>query len=367
MKRAPDNAPVNDLDFFADLMTTGTVLGLDHTSTLAEVEEVLGAGQTFEAPSGVISDYDLVEFGWSRDRPQDEWAVVYFGAQTHRLPWLVGENELKGVLVDRYGPFRPRLDLDDLRDVVRARGFELHERPSWNEGCVEYWEPTSRMGLVAVSDPGEEWDEPAGMVLKMLGPGGRRYPWAFFRGREQRFESYAHHLLTLAEPELAAWLDRREPAEECPRTEWWACLRNVVMRRTGGNPGDYLRWRRLGVVLDRYAGERGVDAEDEAAVNLITALVEVPGLREADGLPALDEAVERWLAATAPLADAVRLCGEWPLDPACVRTSRRLRNQIHDVQPCLPFVTSPVLADELRRRAGLRRSLLRPPASQEAG
>jgi hypothetical protein len=66
------------------------VLGVDHTSELADVEEVLGRGS------------------------QDEWAVTYFGAQIHRLP---------------------------------------QERPSYNEGCVEYWKPTSRMGSLRCRAP----------------------------------------------------------------------------------------------------------------------------------------------------------------------------------------------------------------------
>ncbi|GAA1024077.1 hypothetical protein GCM10009556_101670 [Acrocarpospora pleiomorpha] len=62
-----------DLDFFADLMIRGTVLGLDHTSKLVDVEKVLGCDRAVEVPSGVVSDFGLVEFGWWRDRPEDEW------------------------------------------------------------------------------------------------------------------------------------------------------------------------------------------------------------------------------------------------------------------------------------------------------
>ncbi|WP_204049510.1 hypothetical protein [Microbispora siamensis] len=119
---------MSDLDFFADLVITGTVLGLDHTSRLDEVEEVLGRDCTFEAPSGVISDFGLVEFGWLRDRPQDDWSVVYFGAQAHRLPDLTRED-MPAALLGRYGGFRSRLYVGELRGAVEARGFTLEERP----------------------------------------------------------------------------------------------------------------------------------------------------------------------------------------------------------------------------------------------
>ncbi|WP_433352209.1 hypothetical protein ACQP25_03935 [Microtetraspora malaysiensis] len=353
---------MGDLDFFVDLMITGTVLGFDHTSELADVEEVLGRDHTFEAPSGMISDFGLVEFGWWRDRPQDKWAVTYFGAQTHRLPWLTGGDEVETALVGRYGGFRPRLDFGELHDAVQARGFTLQERPSYNEGCVDYWEPTSKIGLIAVSDA-DEWDEdePPGTVLKMLGP-GRRYAWLSFQGREQAFSGYADHVLTLSEPELVTWLDKREPDTEPQRTDWWTCLRDVVAQRTGGTPAEDARWMRLRIVLDRHAAERGIDTADEAAVNLITALTEARDLGITDGLPTMDEALEHWLATTT-LTNGARLCTDRPLDPADVRLSRRLRNQIHAIQPCLRSISSAVLADELRAWIQLKRSLLRLPVS----
>ncbi|XVQ82955.1 hypothetical protein ACQP2K_29465 [Microbispora siamensis] len=354
---------MSDLDFFADLVITGTVLGLDHTSRLDEVEEVLGRDRTFEAPSGVISDFGLVEFGWSRDRPQDDWAVVYFGAQAHRLPGLSG-NDIPAALLGRYGAFRSRLYFGELRAAVEARGFTLEERPTYNEGCVDYWEPTSGMGIIAVTDP-EEWDEPSGTVLKMLGPGHRS--WRSFEGREQAFRSYTDHLLTLPERELIAWLDRREPGEERERADWWACLRGTVARRTGGAPTENARWRRLGMDLDRHAAQRGVDAPDEAAVNLIITLAKARDLGIADGLPTMDDAVERWQAATTTFTNAVRLCTERPLTPDDVRLSRRLRNQIHLVQPFVPHLASAALAEEMRRWAGLKGSLLRLPVSGDQG
>ncbi|GAA0405844.1 hypothetical protein Acor_41210 [Acrocarpospora corrugata] len=350
-----------DLDFFVDLMITGTVLGLDHTSELVDVEKVLGRDSTVEVYSGMISNFGLVEFGWWRDRPEDAWRVNYFGAQTQRLSWLADENQIETSLVDRYGQFRPRLDFGELRDAVQARGFALEERPSINDGLAEYGEPTSRMGLLVVSDP-EEWDEPPGTVLKMLGPGGRN-AWLPFQGREQAFKSNANHLLTLPEPALVTWLDKREPHEEPVRTDWWAYLRNVVARRTGGTPAENARWRLLGFALDRHAAQRGIDTADEAAAALVVSLIKARDLRVAVELPTMDEAVERWLTATTTMANATRLCAERPLDPAEIRLSRRLRNQIHVIQPCLPYIASAALADELRAWIELKHSLLRWPVA----
>ncbi|MEO3862125.1 hypothetical protein [Acrocarpospora sp. B8E8] len=171
--------------------------------------------------------------------------------------------------------------------------------------------------------------------------------------------NYANHLLILPEPALVTWLDGREPREEPERTDWWHYLRSVVARRTGGTPAENAQWRLLGFALDRHAALRGIDTADEAAATLIVSLTEARDLSVAAELPTIDEAVERWLAATPTMANVTRLCTERPLEPADIRLSRRLRNQIHIIQPCLPYIASAVLADELRAWIELKYSLLR--------
>ncbi|TKK85255.1 hypothetical protein FDA94_26665 [Herbidospora galbida] len=331
------------LDFFADLVVTGTVLGLDHTSERPDVEAVFGREFAADVPRDVISDFGLVEFGWARGGPRRTWEVAYFGAQAHRLPELTADHGIESVLVERYGAFPSRLDAGELLSAVRARGFALRERSSHDDGCVEYGEPTSRIGFLAVSDA-RAYDEPPGTVLKVLGP-------TVFSGRLQRFAGYARHILTLSDQDLRRWLDRREPEAEPGRGDWWAGLRAVVARQTGGRPEETVRWRRLGMALDRHAVERGVDTPDEGAVNLIIAL----GRVRADDLPSMDEAVERWLAAAPPLAEAARLCARRLVDPDDIRLARRLRSQIHAIEPCAPFLTS---SDELRAWVELKPALL---------
>jgi hypothetical protein len=353
---------MSDVDFFADLMATGTALGVDHTSGLAAVEEVFGSGRTAQvSASAMLSDFGLIEFGWNRGGPRDDWAVTWFGAQAHRLSWLVPENLVEQALLSRHGGFRPRVDFDELRAAVQARGFSLEPRPSPNDDCVEFWEPTSRMGVIVSSEPdGSGWG-PAGTVLKMLGP-QRGSAWNRFQGRRETFNSYATHLLALSDAERAAWLDKREPEADPERGDWWSCLRSVIARRVGGGPAVAVEWWRLRIALDRHAAVRGVDAPDEAAVTLGVAILGAEDLGIADEVPTMDEVMARWLGATAAtLASARRLCTERPLDAAGVRLSRRLRNQIHDIEPCLPHVTSAVLADELRDWIDLKPELLRLP------
>jgi hypothetical protein len=331
---------VNDLDFFADLMATGTVLGVDHTSDRAAVEAALGRERASgRSRSWMVWDYGLVEFGWHRT---DAWAVTYYGAQTHRLPWLAREGSVEAALVDRYGAFRPTLPVDEVRAALRVRGFALEPRPALDDDVEEYWEPTSRMGIVVE----------AGVVLKMLGPSTRG------RGSPGAFGDYARHLLTLSDAERVAWLSKREPGTEPERTDWWYYLRIAVARRAEGGSARSSAWRRLEIALDSLAVRLGVDAEDEGAAALCSAVVGGGG----DGLPTPDEAVARWLAAVpVSLDEARRLCVDRPLEPAEVRLSRRLRDQIHTVQPCLDVLTASTVASELRAWTSLKPELLRRP------
>ncbi|NRQ37123.1 hypothetical protein HII36_35605 [Nonomuraea sp. NN258] len=340
---------VRDLDFFADLVTTGTVLGLDHTSALAEVEAVLGRDLSAE-PDGhrLNCDFGLVEFGWQRDGAGRPWEVVHFGAQTHRLPWLVDSDH---VLVPHYGRFRARLDFADLRAAVTARGFELEERGSSPVGCAHYWQPDSGMGLLVVTDEEEAGQgEPAGTVLKILGPQSRPV-WERFVHRERAFRDQAAHLLTLSDAARAAWLDAREPEPGPERAGWWGYLRHVVERRA--LDGRRAGWPALGLALDRAAAERGVWPADEAAVRVIVAI-----LASAAEPGELDAAVQRWLTVLpVTYAEAVRLCAARP-GPAGIRTARRLRNQLHEVRDCVPRLASAALADEVRAWMELRPALL---------
>lgn len=341
------------LDFFTDLLVTGTVLGLDHTSEVAAVEAVLGADCTHDAFYGQLSSFGLIEFGWDVPGPDGRRDVTYFGAQTHRLAGLARENEIETALVDHYGPFPDELFFEDVNAAVSARGFTLEELPPRDDGYVEHWEPTTGMKILWLADPAV-WgvDNPVGTVEKMLG-GPRSDPWTWhlYRDRRKSFEGYASHLLGLAESDLVAWLDRREPDDAPERTRWWLFLRNSVARRTGGDPETATRWRRLEFTLDRLAAERGIDPPDVAAVALASALRDHPDVEDA---PSVDDAVRRWLVTTPPLAEAARL----GTDPADIRLARRLRNQIHEIQSSLPLLTSTEVADELRAWVDLKPRLL---------
>lgn len=277
-------------DFFVDLAVTGTVLGLDHTSTPEAVHAVFG-GEV-----GEFDSFGLIEFGWSGRE------CTYFGAQAHRLKWLDGD--LEPVLAERYGEFPDRVDVDELRDAVAARGEPLVEVPYHDEDWVNYWSPVSHMGVLA--------QRATGSVAKQLGPTRHDRP-----RRRKQFHDYAKHLLPFSASERERWY-----AKHADDTRyWWSRL------AAGANGDDTPEWRRLRLAIHRTASARGVYPDAEAAVTEVGLLLAV------DEAP--DEAVRRWLATAAMPA-----AGD-------IAAARALRNAIHQVEPALPRLRNPRLAAEL--------------------
>lgn len=336
---------MNDLDFFAGLAITSTVLGVDATSDLATVQEVLGSEDFYEQPADRSSweyantDYGLVDFGWGRERGSREWTCLYAGTQNHRV------GSAHPLLWERYGEFRAVLHIDELRGAVSERGFVMDSSPQWvGADFSEHWVPgVSTSALVADSDP--DWGPP-GTVVKMLGgPVGDRHSSlkarVAFHGRERQFNAYGKDLPTLTPAQLTRWLDKREPAAEPDRELWWTFLRS----HTSGQ---------LGLALDLAAAERGIDPPDRTALNLAR-------WSSLEGAPSLDDAVTRWLRTTPTLEEAQRLADATTLTPDEIRLSRRLRYQTFELREHLLRIHASEVADKLRAWVTLGPHLLRHP------
>jgi len=323
------------LDFFADLAVTGTVLGLDHTSTLAEVAAVFDIARTEISPRSLLSGSGLIEFGWNRRNEGDGWTVQWFGAQAHRLADLVEDGEVEPPLAARYGEFPARVHVDDLLAATARLGHPLRQVPDANEDCVAYWSPVSDMHVLAANLEGTDEQYPPGTVLKMLGP-QPWWPWHRFAGRELEFAKHARRLMAMTPAERSAWLDAEDPVDEPPevRRDWWGCLTNMLGRKADGHG--------LVVELHRRSAERGVCTVAEAAVAEIGQLARA--YDKGVSTESTDDAVSRWLVHVPQGGD--------------VRSDRVLRNQIHGVREGLPHLTDPGLADAVRPWLELRPALL---------
>jgi hypothetical protein len=290
-------------DFFVDLAVTGTVLGLDHTSTPEAVHAVFGG------EIGVSGSSGLVEFGWYERR------CTYFGAQVHRLDLYRRKGLIEQQLVERYGTFPDRVDVDELREAVAGQGVPLVEVPYHDEDWVMFWSPVSRMGVLA--------ERGTRSVEKQLGPSHYDKP-----RRQKKFRAYAEHLLPLSTGERERWYVKR--AEDTPY--WW----NSLAAGTYGD--DTADWRRLRLAIHRTATARGVHPADKAAVAEVELLLAV------DEPP--DDAVRRWLATAAMPT------------PGDIAAARKLRNEIHRVEPSLPRLRNPRLSAALSEWATVKPLLL---------
>ncbi len=345
------------MDFFADLVTTGTVLGLDHTSDLDEVVAVLGDGLTKplhddpELWEYQITDTGLVEFGWCRPGAGHPWEVTHFGAQAHRLEFLKGRAGR--ALVDRYGKFRRKpLRFADLDAAVRERGFALVPDPA--AGDDHACESGSGISVVTSADGGPV---KAGVVLKVLGstrdPGRRRYHRL---STEQRAEFVPTVRALLAEPDAHAWLDRYDRASGPDREHWWFLLTDGLFRI---KPHPI----RLILMVLREAAARKVNAPGEDAAWLIAeALRAGQVLDERELREHLAAGARLWLGdPPADLPEAAKLTTATSLTPAEIRLSRLLRDQIHVVATALPRLAEQSTVDRLRSWTALKPRLLRGP------
>ncbi|WP_405056091.1 hypothetical protein OG474_25515 [Kribbella sp. NBC_01505] len=358
---------LTDLDFFAGLAITGTVLGVDATSDLATVQEVLGHDDFYDQPwedgstwEYANTDYGLVDFGWSRERGSDQWICSYAGTQNHRLTKANRRRarRIAGLrLRNRYGRFRQVLNIEDLRAVVEGHGFSLDSAPQWPGADFSlYWVPgVSTTMNVAMSDPAYG---PPGTVAKMLGgPHSEQHlnhkARVTFDGEKKQFNAYGKELLKLTDGQRAEWLDEHQPAAGPDRDLWWSFLRSPHTYRDTEQPP----WTELTYALDRDAAVRGIDTPDRAALKLLywTGNAELPER------PTVDEAITQWLATTPTLEEGQRLAAATKLTPDELRLSRRLRYQAHELREHLPAITDSDLADGLKARIELGPTLLRYP------
>jgi hypothetical protein len=95
---------VSGLEFYADVLCSGTVLGLDAHSTPEQVTAVLGTDfGEYLTREVMIRDFGLVEFTWERRRADRTWRPAGFAVQVHRLE-SAGTEVVNPAIRAAYGP-----------------------------------------------------------------------------------------------------------------------------------------------------------------------------------------------------------------------------------------------------------------------
>nr|WTB32322.1 hypothetical protein OG781_25130 [Streptomyces sp. NBC_00830] len=141
---------MSDLEFYADVLRSGTVLGLDAHSTPEQVTAVLGSDfGEYRTRGAMIRDFGLVEFTWERRRADRTWRGMGFAVQVHRLD-TAGTEVVNPAIRAAYGMFPTVLPrLGEVRALPEAERWPLRELPGADSEFRELWQPESGVSVLA--------------------------------------------------------------------------------------------------------------------------------------------------------------------------------------------------------------------------
>jgi hypothetical protein len=205
-----------DTEFFADVVTTGTVHGVDSEVGPDVVNRVLGTdyGENVDG-SSVCHSYELAEFFWYRRPRGMGWQAHHFTVQAHRL--------------DRRSRFA------DLRAELDRRGLRLTEVGQWNDDYQQFWQPSTEMTVLVQAGSDEVW-KIASAFRADLGLSDK------FGARRKAVLRTMDHVRGLSEPERLAWLER-----ENPDADWWrhCCVTIAAHALTWDKLAERESWTRF--------------------------------------------------------------------------------------------------------------------------
>ena len=248
---------MSDLDFYADVLRAGTVLGLDAHSTPEQVTDVLGGDfGEFRTLDVLVRDFGLVEFSWERSAVGESWRGLRFNVQVHRLEHA-GPHMVNPALTRTYGDFAAELpSWGRLREMIDPKLWPIGERPSTD--------PSLRELLLADSEAtvllGPHADAASTAVdelpLYQLSIG--RTPVR--SGGQNRRSTLDHvdHLRELSECARLDWLARRRPSAAEEQANWWLYHVEMAKFRISAQPEDRGTWISLTLWLIEQGERHGV-------------------------------------------------------------------------------------------------------------
>lgn len=126
-----------DLDFYADIVASGDVLGLSSGCDDVRVRETLGGDFIDDVrKQRMRRDYGLVEFHFNR--MGERWIVFGVSIQVYRLK-NTDRSIVPAVLSERFGEFRSTVSLVDLHKAVGDRSVApVMERERMDDNFVSF-------------------------------------------------------------------------------------------------------------------------------------------------------------------------------------------------------------------------------------
>ena len=336
---------MDPIEFYADIVNYGQVLGLDWTYSPEEVEQKLGTdfGENRQARQ-LFRDYGIVEFYWDRHDAAQPWQGNHFSVHLHRLA--------RGTTQAGF-PEARRIPFDRLREQLAAEGALLVEVAQPSDDVRGYWQPESTaLVLVVAAEP------PAGMelgdVYAIVLPHYAMVLSAGVSSDNQRARQQAvdhmRHLLTLDPQGRSLWLSRRSLISE---TNWWLQQFVLVDHRIRQQDTSRAAWVELRLWLLNEAHAVGIfDAYETAQKTAIF----VGGLHfqaMADGLeailPSADSLVQACLDAMPVTVEEVRAVDDWrTLDRSDMLRLRKARTLTGAAEYHVARLTDPAVIERLR-------------------
>lgn len=265
---------MSTVEFFADVVMTGEVLGVDGLLTPELVAGVLG--MDFAESGALDRDYGLVAFSWAR-APGGPWSGLGFSVQAYR------HTAASAAIEARYGPIRAQ-KFAGLRVELERRGVALTHEPQPDPDWDGYWQPESEVFVHVCRGRLAKLSHPS-LPLSHVGLPGLR----------KSLPQTLKHLLPLSEVDRRRWAERKRPD---PR--WWpsAVAHSQFRPFRREQPEDHEDWFELAGWLTDYGREIGALSVAEATLATagFTADLAQQGRFE-DRLPAADDVVRDCLEA----------------------------------------------------------------------
>ncbi len=144
-------------DFFADLATSGRILGLGLGSRPEDWAAALG-DRFFEGShyEGHLSrEFGMLEVNF--DGGPGEWSCEFLNVRVEQLSWpperVPGVAMAPGALRDVYGPFPARVGFDEIADRLADRGV-----------------PVYKLNQISAAEPDLFWVADGGAMFHVLTP-----------------------------------------------------------------------------------------------------------------------------------------------------------------------------------------------------
>lgn len=342
----------NWLEFLADVIRSGSVLGADWTCSPDEIAGILGADFAENLHrDGMWRDYGVVEFFWDR-HADGSWIGSHFTVQLHRLA-RGGQHLGNKTIEERHGPTPSRIPWQQLKSTLDAHHVPLLEIGP-DDDVIRWWQPESGTIIYVAGDNPSPHSNvsivDSGDVYAISAPHIDITPSIDHVSRQSGSDQI-RHLLKLSDAERRTWTQRRSSLSGS--VNWWLHLFAQTDARIRAHSATRRSWVQLRLWLLDHAQERGVFNDREIAERRAMFVAGLHAADFGDGLesvlPAADHLAQACLDAMPVALAQVHDLGDWrQLSRAEMLQLRHAKNLTNAAQWLLPRVVDPALADRIR-------------------